>query len=533
MVRFGRLTLLIFVLFTGLSSQPSGQQQSSASASRPTQEETGWRISPEKINIQVGDDRSLQLLDDLAQEITNGLWSIDPSDLGDIEPGEHGRAVVHAKAIGTVRVTATVGMETRFRDIVIWPAENPIPPGTTNWGVRPIGRELGDIPAVPTDDGPNMFSLEQTAAGGNYLRAGRDDGIQVWSWVVPEPTRNVELGCGDWLGGAVISANRADSYTIYAVAGDGTMRWKYEARGSRTGLAISTAHLIHLVSQSADGTSARVAGLDEESGALIYDLPIPESIESHSNVRVGSATFACAPGSVSKLLPTIVTRPIVHIDGHGYIAFTQRSTVIAADGTCVPGATLSAAETSVTLDERVVLWQIHADGTYRTTVVEALSGKQSGSSPVTTLSPTRSITPNVMNGVLIPVQLSRRGSWLSLNQEVEDLVLGLNGPGTVLYKVPMPRYSGRLHDEMVLGESDTAFATRGGILIAFNQRTGRELWRWDSKTPEIEVFAALANGHCAIQTPTALVEVEDNVRSKELLKGKAMMDWLGHMYIKR
>ena len=26
---------------------------------------------------------------------------------------------------------------------------------------------------------------------------------------------------------------------------------------------------------------------------------------------------------------------------------------------------------------------------------------------------------------------------------------------------------------------------------------------------------------------------EDNVRSKELLKGKAMMDWLGHMYIKR
>jgi len=86
---------------------------------------------------------------------------------------------------------------------------------------------------------------------------------------------------------------------------------------------------------------------------------------------------------------------------------------------------------------------------------------------------------------------------------------------------------------MVLGESDTAFATRGGILIAFNQRTGRELWRWDSKTPEIEVFAALATGHCAIQTPTALVEVEDNVRSKELLKGKAMMDWLGHMYIKR
>ena len=30
------------------------------------------------------------------------------------------------------------------------------------------------------------------------------------------------------------------------------------------------------------------------------------------------------------------------------------------------------------------------------------------------------------------------------------------------------------------------------LLIAFDIGTGKELWRWDSKTPEIEVFAALA-----------------------------------------
>jgi hypothetical protein len=137
-----------------------------------------------------------------------------------------------------------------------------------------------------------------------------------------------------------------------------------------------------------------------------------------------------------------------------------------------------------------------------------------------------------MNGVLIPVQVSRRATWLSPHQEVDELVFGLNSTGTVVYKVPMPGYTGLLHDEMVLGENDTAFATRGGILIAFNQRTGKELWRWDSHTPEIEVFAALANGHCAVQTPTALVEVQDSVTSKELVKGKAMMDWLGHMYVK-
>src|SRR5882762_762836 len=33
------------------------------------QEDSGWCISPARINVQMGDDRALQLLDDSAQEI--------------------------------------------------------------------------------------------------------------------------------------------------------------------------------------------------------------------------------------------------------------------------------------------------------------------------------------------------------------------------------------------------------------------------------------------------------------------------------
>jgi hypothetical protein len=76
---------------------------------------------------------------------------------------------------------------------------------------------------------------------------------------------------------------------------------------------------------------------------------------------------------------------------------------------------------------------------------------------------------------------------------------------------------------MVLGENDLGFATRGSLLIAFNVRNGKEAWHWDSNTPGIEVFAALANGHCLVQTPTALVEVENGDKSKEIFQGKAMM----------
>jgi hypothetical protein len=84
----------------------------------------------------------------------------------------------------------------------------------------------------------------------------------------------------------------------------------------------------------------------------------------------------------------------------------------------------------------------------------------------------------------------------------------------------------------MVGGEETFFATRGGVLIAFRQSTGEILWQWDSKTPEISVFAALADGGCLVQMPEALVEVLDGVQTKELVKGKAMMDWQGNMYVK-
>jgi hypothetical protein len=185
----------------------------------------------------------------------------------------------------------------------------------------------------------------------------------------------------------------------------------------------------------------------------------------------------------------------------------------------------------VTRDENLVLWQIHPDGTYRTTVVEAINVEQPLSLAVTVSSPTKAIVTDNMNGMLIPVQVSHRTSWEGASGAAEEFVYRLDPAGDLVYKFPLPKYTGSLPDEMVIGENDKAFATRGGVLIAFNVRTGKELWRWDSGTTEISVFAALANGNCAVQTPTALVEV-DGISSKELLKGTAMMDWLGHMYIK-
>jgi len=493
--------------------------------SRAQQAETGWRISPEKINISLDSARPLQLLDDEAQELHGAAWSVDDPEIAEIQ--EHdGIVVIHPKTSGRVHVTAALGGELRSREIVIWPS---LPQGTTNWATHAIGRDLGDIPAVPTPDGPHMFSLEQTKSGKTILRASSDEGMQLWRWVLPETNLNVELVCGDWLGGAVISSNRPDSYTMYVVGKDGKLRWKHGASGHRKALAINVDHTSYLLTQSVDGTAADLAALDE-SGKQKFDLHIPSSQETWTGVKKQGTTFECTEASASLLVPMTVSRVMVNMDGLPYVAFSQSERRFRTEK-CTPGSAVPAKAIYLDRDEKLVLWQVHPDGTHRTTTEQAAKGRQPISAPLETLVPTESIVTDNMNGMLVPVRVTHQSGKDKENEVADELVYRFDPDGEVVYKMLLPRYSGRRHDETVIGENDVAFTTRGTLLIAFNVRTGEDLWHWESNTPDIEVYAALANGHVLVQTPTALIEVESATEAKEIAKGKARMDWQGRLFI--
>jgi outer membrane protein assembly factor BamB len=491
------------------------------------QEDSGWRISPEMINLQVGDDRRLQLLDEVAQELHGAVWSVDDPDLAEIREAD-GRAVVHAKAVGMVRVSAVLGPEERSRNIQIWPESKPLPGGTTNWGVHAIGREIGDLPAVPTGDGPHHFALEQTADGRTYLRANADDGIQVWTWLMPEATPDVEFVCGDWLGGAVISANQGGSFTLYAVAKNGKLRWQHTSLGLRKGLAISLQHSVYLLSQFLDGTGANFKSLDERTGEEKFDLPLPPSSETWVGIRAEGPNFVCTGRAVTHLFPIYTTRVHVNMDGYPYLAFTQSDRTMGIS-TCTPGSTVNPSQISSSRNDALVLWQIHPDGTYRSTIVEATKSEQQGTPLLPGVSPTGAIMTDNMNGLLLPVRLSHGLGVNGPAEVVAEFFYRIDPDGKVVYKFPLPKYSGPLHDEMVIASNDLGFATRGGALIAFNVRTGKDLWHWESNAPEISVFAALANGGCLVQTPTALVEVDSSTSAKEVAKGRFMLDWQGRL----
>ncbi len=530
-------SIALFLGFLAISgSYVSAQPESGVPDSAPTQEnvglqeDSGWRISPDKINIQLGQDRILQALDDNAQELQGVNWAVNNPELATIRE-EGGRGVLHPKKIGTVIVTATMGEQTRSREIRIWSALRPLPLGTTNWSLRPIGREIGDLPAVPTADGPTVYSLEQTAEGKTYLRADTNDGVQVWTWLMPENAHDVELVCGDWLGGALISANRADSFTLYTVGKDGQTSWKHTFPGVRKGHAYNLQHLIHILSQSLDGTNTTLTGIDEVSGSVRFTLPLPASYENEKNVKQSGSQVVCAPGSSRNPLRTIASRLMVNMDSLAYLAFTQNEWTLDG-GKCVAGTVLDPHKLTLARDEKLLLWQIHPDGTYQTFVLEANKLTQPLSAPMSVASPTGAIVTDNMNGTLVPVRLSHNVLPENISEPADELIYRVNQDGEVVYKLPLPKYSGPLQDEMVIGSDELAFATRGTQLIAFNVRDGKELWQWDSNTENISVLAALADGSCLVQTPTEVVDVWSPTKARVYMSGRMMLWWQGQVFRK-
>jgi len=489
-----------------------------------------WRISPEHIHITAGEDRRLQVLDDSSRELQGAAWSLDDPRLADIhEDGD--RAVLNARAAGTVRVSAAWHGEIRFLDIDIAPAEKPQPPGTSSWRTHAIGRDLGDIPAVPGPDGVSMLMLEQKPDDSAWLRGLEEDGIQAWSWQLPEKTHDVELICGDWLGGALIGANRQDAYTLYTVGKDGKLRWQHTFAGKRKAQAYNLQHLVHVLTQSVDGLSAHITAIDSATGEVRFDLPIPASHEQFRHARRHGSRLLCAADPDDADTRIMLSKTFVNIDGFAYVAFSENQWTLSS-AACKVGSAIAPENVTLGRDEAVVLWQIHPDGTYRRTVIDQTKGARPLSEPISAASPTGALVPDGLGGVLASVRCSHDDLARDVHGSLDEYVYRVDETGNLVYKLPLPRSDGPLEDDMVLGENERGFATRGSFLVAFDVREGKELWRWKAETPGIRVFAALANGGCLVQTPTALVEVDSPEVSREVLHGQAVIDWQGHIYRK-
>jgi hypothetical protein len=277
------------------------------------QENSGWHISPMLINLGVGDERPLQVLDASGHALASSDWSVDSPELAEIRQ-ESGHVALFAKAPGVVRVTTSVQGSALTEEIKIWS----LGPGMViglHWVVPSTGRELGALQAVPSIDGPDLFTLDQNGQG-IYLRAFTNRGLQLWMLRLPAKDGKAELMCGDNYGGAILTVTRPNAYTLYVAGKDGKLQWQHTFEGVRKGYALNPGNLIHLLNQSADGSSAVLSAWDGASGVEKFELKLPLSHETDVNLRRSGDSFICAPGhSASRALRTETTGLFVNTDG--------------------------------------------------------------------------------------------------------------------------------------------------------------------------------------------------------------------------
>ena len=264
-----------------------------------------------------------------------------------------------------------------------------------------------------------------------------------------------------------------------------------------------------------DGSSAVLSAWDGASGAEKFELKLPLSHEYEVNLRKSGDTFICTPGrSVSHALRTETSGLFVNTDGDAYAAFTVKHRTLGVEK-CTAESVVEPQKVHVSHENQLILWRIQEDGSHRDTIVDtSKQSRLSLAASATDVSPTGDIIPDGFGGVLLSIRSGSKAATQKASGQFDEFVYRVTDEGALAYKFPLPRYVGQLHDEMVLGEQDLGFATRGGTLVAFNVQDGSEAWRWNSGIAEVKINMATAGGGCVVDTPEGLVLVEEGIKKQ-------------------
>ena len=171
---------------------------------------------------------------------------------------------------------------------------------------------------------------------------------------------------------------------------------------------------------------------------------------------------------------------------------------VADAGQCRPKAALDLKSVRIESTQRLVAVDIHPDGTITTQNVE----QNSAAGPATTASlvatmPTGDIIPgdgDTGQGNFLAVRRVTSNWGDKIPAQVDELEYRISADREVLYRFQVPLDPDGAHSVTLLGEDRIGFTSRGKTVIAFDQDTGQEKWRWEGKNPWVVPDAALKGG---------------------------------------
>ncbi len=132
-------------------------------------------ITPDKVNMLVGESRPFRLVDQNGQMQTNVSWII--SDGGAFQVDEGDELFITARRVGDFRIVArSAGGSAEAAVKVV--AGTTLPTGTAKWSAGTIDgcKSTQVVPAVPSASGVDVFQYSE-CQDGSYVSAYTADGI--------------------------------------------------------------------------------------------------------------------------------------------------------------------------------------------------------------------------------------------------------------------------------------------------------------------------------------------------------------------
>ena len=131
--------------------------------------------------------------------------------------------------------------------------------------------------------------------------------------------------------------------------------------------------------------------------------------------------------------------------------------------------------------------------------------------------PIGDLIPDNEGGVLLSVRQFPRGP-VGAPLISHDYVYRITDEGKLAYKFALPPFHGlRIDEGMVLNEENRAFTTVGGLALCFDLIAGKEVWRYDTRTPKVSITFAAEGGSLVVEDSNhhLLVLDKDGTKTSE------------------
>jgi Glucodextranase, domain B/Bacterial Ig-like domain (group 2)/Beta-propeller repeat/PQQ-like domain len=470
---------------------------------------TSLQITPGPVTMLVGNTQSFAAIDQTGSRRPDAAWSVSNTAIATL--ATDGSGTLTGVAAGQVTLTATVGSISAQTQVTVLAAST-LAPGTILWSATPIAGFTTQqiVQAVPTVNGPGLYSLETDSNANVLIRAFTSAGGQMWQQTPFSGTENLESAIiGDNNGGVLLNVlQETTSFPSILVdfnASTGTPMWQYTSPSRFGGApAVRPDGTIVVIEFDPSGSGSSLITINGTTGEKLSSVQIPSSVGYPNNdVVCGS------PSSLQGPVPSTTLGPIIDAAGNMYVLYWQYTESI--DASCQ-----IAEDGTTTVSGAISLLEVNPVGSISTQVLQAYSSSavESGDSGSFTLtcsgvSPTLAgLIPDGQQGVLAS-WAAGGGTGACVPSTVPPFnIVDVSAQGMNAYQIPMTEYSINGYP-MVLGQAGVAFVVNGHLnpfglgttpsVVSFNVSSGQVLWSYSgSAGGQLSLIEATSDGGASI-----------------------------------